>query len=241
MERVVNFLNKLLLAVIFGLLAFAVPVSVIAQTEDASEILSFTTQVDIDDSLTRATVTEVIVARVAELGESSIELNAAPFGEATFANLSVQAGSAEPVLAELSKNKNGLWQTVVPLPLTGSANVTLTLNYQVTGQGHSFYVPMIYPFWKPTGTDADLFQAQIDFPASYRLVESLPTHSAAESTTGGKKSRSFKLSAFASVLWLKFADEHETTIGTNLLVDIGVLLLLGVLAIVGWKYRSLML
>ena len=99
MERVVNFLNKLLLAVIFGLLAFAVPVSVIAQTEDASEILSFTTQVDFDDSLTRATVTEVIVARVAELGESSIELNAAPFGEATFANLSVQAGSAEPVLS----------------------------------------------------------------------------------------------------------------------------------------------
>ena len=241
MELVAN-LNKLFSAMAFGLLAFVVPISAIAQTENSSEILSFTTQVEFDDSMTRASVTEVIVARIAEAGEPSIELNAAPFGDATFANLSIQSGSAEPVLAELTKNESGLWQAEVPMSLAGDgAEVALTINYQVNGQGDSFYVPMVYPLWKPTRSDADLFQAEIKFPASFKLVESLPTHSAAEPTSGSRKSRSFKLSAVASVLWLQFADEQKVTIGRNSLVDIGVLLVLCALAIVGWKYRSLML
>lgn len=234
-------------ALLIGLLATMSCYGGRIQSDDQpSQILSFAVDVEVDDTLKRATVQEKIVVQPGVDPESSWVLNAVPIGNATFENLLIETGAKSDSRFDftLVKNSNGLWQAEIPFgrfeqTAAESKTVELNISYDVICDRQHLYVPLVYPPWKTIETEKDLFTASVAFPASCNWVESFPTQSTASASNADQKTRRFELSAIPSVLWLSLADQKQV-VGWGAMIDIAVLLVLALLALTGWKYRRLL-
>ena len=222
-----------------------------AQSKDppASQIASFAVDVEVDDTLKRATVREKIVVQPGTNPESSWFFNAVPIGESTIENLVLETRTKPKPIRQfrisLAKNSNGLWQAKIPFSRFASTSAAsepteLNISYDVISDEQNLYVPLVYPPWKTIEPENDLFTATVAFPADCNWVESFPTQSTVGESKVDQKTRQFELSAVPSVLWLSLADQQQLTLGTGAMIDIAVLLVLAALGLTGWKYRRLL-
>lgn len=167
--------------------------------------------------------------------ETEITVQALAFENSTIQNLLIRINN-NAVPAVLSKNKNGLWVTTIPV----EALNTLEVNYETSIVEKQIIAPLLFTPIVPPSSDEQLFSATLKIPAHHKLVESFPTINDASRIEGTQEIYNVKLPVIPSVVKFEVAPEAEFKLGITEILDGVILVTLTLLGVVGWRNRKML-
>lgn len=155
----------------------------------------------------------------------------------------ISATAAGRALALDARRVGPLWEGELFLPESAQSDTAMRLDIQYSvanarrgrGDRFDFAIPLFLVTWNPETSADTFFTAEIRLPEEAHLSEIFPTVPLAIAFTPGVRSHTLTLPVVPSLVRFRGGVGAPPLLGFTGLVDVGVGLLLGTLALIGWR------
>lgn len=212
--------------------------------ETAGRVLAarFSARIPEAGSERRPTTVEIEYRVVADRDVDRVPIKGLTFFDVTPNELRASVEGIEAT-SHLGRERGALFVGAVELPETVPAgdSLELTLSYQIPTAipeaegGFDIVLPILFVDWKPAGAPEDMLQVSIHLPSEYSVQEAFPTVPKEISTREGTRQYDFQLQTVPSLIRLRGEAGAPSFLTFSRLVDLGVVLLLGIIAAFGWQ------
>ncbi len=139
---------------------------------------------------------------------------------------------------ELDRQNDRVAMAKIPFipDIAADKPIELILTYQAPrGNSQKITVPVLFVDWKPEAASEDIFSAFIDVPEGYSLTSIFPSMRWKKEVAGKEYDYSFSLQSIPAWIKFKIYKGAFPLVTLDRLIDFGVLLVLLILILVGWR------
>jgi hypothetical protein len=154
----------------------------------------------------------------------------------------ISDGSTLPVHMDDSGTSLLSGNLVLPNTLLARRRVTLDLTYGVSNanrgsseEGFDLTVPLLLVDWRPVAATDTFFTARILLSADHHIAEFFPTIPTTSKEVDGVREHTIVVPAVPGLLRLRGGEGSHPFLTFNHMLDLGVLLVIGLLSVAGWR------
>lgn len=152
------------------------------------------------------------------------------------AGLPLATAGGRALALSVARLDEDVLEGTVELPPATAGPLRLTLRYDVTLRGPegSYRLPLPVPEWPPEPAGGDVFTATVRAPAGAFMRDPFPSRATRREDSAGAV-YSFALPAVPSQLAFDLAPRAARGLAAGRLTDVAAAILLGALALLGWR------